>query len=604
MTSLAGPASRAFLLLSVPALATAAQAQVAPPPAASVPPPTREEVQRVPTAPLQAPPSRLTVEGGIERAPCPLAEPRFADVTVTISEVVFDHLRGADPASLKAAYADYVGKTVPIAAVCEIRDAAATILRRQGYLAAVQVPAQRIENGVIHFDVLMAKLVSVQVRGDAGRSERIIAGYLGKLSGQEVFNQREAERYLLLARDLPGFDVRLVLRPAGTVPGEVIGEVKVTKVPFTIDANVQNYGSHDVGRWGGIIRGEFYDILGGDRLIAGLFSTADRHEQQVVQLGYDIKLGSEGLTLGGRYTQAWTTPDLGSPAQNQFESRTKLASLEASYPVLRTQATNLRAAVGFDVVNQETLLTPPPSPTAMGRPSITVNKDKLRVFYARLDFEAIDRASIGSTVGYSLAEPRWRLAGSLEARKGADIFDATPSGSATLSRAGANTTAALVRFQGTAEYRPGPGLALAVSPRAQYTGSALASFEQYSAGNYTIGRGYDPGSVIGDSGVGFQAEIRVGSLQPRAQNSFAFQPYVFLDQAWVWSNNRSLPPLDSTTEDLTSTGIGVRATYGTHARLDMTLAKPLQPVATAPGLPATKGDVRLLVSLTTKLIPW
>jgi hypothetical protein len=62
----------------------------------------------------------------------------------------------------------------------------------------------------------MAKLVSIRVRGDAGRSERIIARYLEKLTRQEVFNRDEAERYLLLAGDLPGFDVRLALRrPAG-----------------------------------------------------------------------------------------------------------------------------------------------------------------------------------------------------------------------------------------------------------------------------------------------------------------------------------------------------------------------------------------------------
>jgi hemolysin activation/secretion protein len=576
-------------------MATAAQAQV--PPAAQLAPPTREEIERVPSAPLAPPPSRLRVEGDIERAPCPLAEPRFADVTVTLSDVVFDNLRVASPDLLRPAWQAYVGKTVPIATVCEIRDAAATILRREGYLAAVQVPAQRIDNGVVHFDVLMAKLVSVQVRGDAGRSERVIAGYLEKLTGQEVFNQKQAERYLLLARDLPGFDVRLTLRPAGTVPGEVIGEVTVVKNAFTVDANVQNYGSHDVGRWGGLIRGEYYDILGGDRLIVGLFSTAQYREQNVVQLGYDIKVGSEGLTLGGRYTYAWTTPDLGPKrSDDQVEAHTMLASLEASYAVVRTQAANVRAALGLDVIDQETLL----------QKALLFNKDKLRVLYGRLDFEAIDRASISSTSGYSLAEPRWRLAGSYEFRKGLNILDASDSGATDLSRPGADTTPSLVRFTGVAEYRPVPYIAFALSPRAQYTRSALTSFEQYSGGNYTIGRGYDPGTIIGDRGVGFQAELRVGSIQPRAQDAIAFQPYVFLDQAWVWTDGSSPTQLTRDNEDLTSAGVGVRAVYGTHARLDLTLAKPLQRAGLVipGGARPEKGDARLLMSLTTKLIPW
>jgi hemolysin activation/secretion protein len=581
------------LFLSISAMATAAQAQV--PPATQVAPPTREEIERVPIAPIAPPPSRLRVEGDIERAPCPLAEPRFADVTVTLSEVVFDNLRVVPPELLRPAYQAYLGKTVPIAAVCEIRDAAATILRREGYLAAVQVPAQRIENGVVHFDVLMAKLVSIQVRGDAGKSERTIAGYLEKLTGQEVFNQKEAERYLLLARDLPGFDVRLTLRPAGTVPGEVIGEVSVVKVPFTVDANVQNYGSNSVGRFGGLLRGEFYDILGGDRLVAGIFSTAQYREQNVVQFGYDKRIGSEGFTLGGRFTYAWTTPDLGPRRQDDvIEAHTLLASLEGSYALLRSQAANVRVALGLDLTNQETLF----DKTAL------VTRDKLRVLYGRIDFEVIDRASISSTRGYSLAEPRWRLAGSYEVRKGLDIFDASESGGPDLSRSGADTTPGIVRFSGVAEYRPGPGFALVLSPRAQYTRSSLTSFEQYSGGNYTIGRGYDPGTVIGDRGVGFQAEVRVGSAQPKAQNGFAFQPYVFLDKAWVWNVNRAFR-LGPDQADLTSAGIGVRAAYGSHARLDMTLAKPLERagLVTGAGRPE-KGDVRLLMSLTTKLIPW
>jgi hemolysin activation/secretion protein len=565
-------------------MAAAAHAQVSSP--------TREEIERIPTAPAPPPPSRLTVEGGIERAPCPLAEPRFADVTVTLSDVAFDNLRVVSPALLRPAYEAYIGKTVPIAVVCEIRDAAATILRREGYLAAVQVPPQRIDNGVVHFDVLMAKLVAVQVRGDAGRSERTIASYLEKLTGEEAFNEKTAERYLLLARDLPGYDVRLTLRPAGTVPGEVVGEVTVVKVPFTIDANVQNYGSHDVGRWGGLIRGEFYDILGGDRLTAGLFSTAQRREQNVAQLGYDIRVGSEGLTLGGRLTYAWTTPDL--PAPFHVHSETLLASAEATYPFIRTQSANLRGAFGFDLINQKV--------RSLG---VITSEDHNRVLYGRLDFEAIDRNSVGSTTGYSIGAPRWRIAGSYEFRKGIDIFGASES-SFILSRPNADPTAALIRFMGVAEYRPSPNLVLAISPRAQYTRRPLISYEEYSAGNYTIGRGYDPGTIIGDKGLGFQAEVRVGSLSPASQDSFAFQPYVFLDQAWVWNNDSPLFRPYPNGEELTSAGVGMRAAYGSHGRIDVTLAKPLR----AAGLPAPgelapeKGDVRLLVSLTTKLVPW
>ncbi|MET0270339.1 MAG: ShlB/FhaC/HecB family hemolysin secretion/activation protein, partial [Sphingomonas sp.] len=595
-----------MLGVALTAGATPAAAQVAVPATPPVAPPaTREEIQRAPVGPRAEAPSRLTVEGGVERAPCPLADPRFANVTVTITAAQFDNLRAVPAEALRPAYEAFLGKPQPIAVVCEIRDAAATILRRQGYLAAVQVPAQRIENGIVRFDVLMARMVAVQVRGDAGKSERLIAGYLDRLREQEVFNEREAERYLLLARDLPGYDVRLTLRPAGTAPGEVIGEVTVVRQRIAVDANVQNYGSRDVGRFGGLLRGELYDLFGsGDRFTAGIFSTADTSEQQVLQLGYDRRIGSEGLTLSGRFTYAWTTPDLPAGAI-EVRSRTMVATLEGSYPFVRTQSANLRGVVGFDFIDQN---------VRFGDLDLR-NQDHIRVLYARADFDSMDRASINSVTGYSVNEPRWRIAGSLEGRKGLDIFDATdpcaggacPSSRTVLpSRQVGGPTAALVRLAGVVEYRPTPTITISVSPRAQYSGRALLSYEEFSGGNYTVGRGYDPGAIIGDSGLGFQTEIRLGRITPQARDAFAFQPYVFFDKAWAWNRNRPDVTIGGVLargpnpQDLSSVGGGVRAAYGDRGRIDVTLAKALE----RSPFQARRNDARLLVSLTTRLLPW
>ena len=111
-----------------------------------------------------------------------------------------------------------MGRDVAISTVCEIRDRAATILRDAGYIAAVQVPEQRIGDGIVHFQVLMARLTQVRVRGQASGAETVLAAYLGELTKRPLFNRYEAERFLLLASDLPGYTVRLTLRPAGLRP--------------------------------------------------------------------------------------------------------------------------------------------------------------------------------------------------------------------------------------------------------------------------------------------------------------------------------------------------------------------------------------------------
>jgi hemolysin activation/secretion protein len=557
--------------------------------------PTREEVNRIPSTPLpSSTEQKITVEGEVERAPCPLAGEQFRDVKVTLQAVDFRNLGGISGDILRPAYARWIGQNIPISTVCDIRDEAATILRRAGYLAAVQVPPQRIDNGTVSFDVLVAKLVDFQVRGNAGKAEGLISSYLSAIKDQPVFNVIDAERYLLLARDIPGYDVRLTLRPAGTVPGEVIGEVQVVHTPIEVEANIQDYGSRDVGRFGGLLQAHFNGLFGsGDRTTIGGFSTSDFDEQQVLQLGEDVRVGREGLTISGDFTYAWTHPSLG-PGIN-LRSQTLVAGLSARYPLIRRQSKNLYASAGFDLINQRVKFN-----------GILITEDRLRVLYARLDFDAIDPNSIGSVGGYSAAEPKWRLGGSLEVRKGVDVFggsqDCGPGfvrcSIVSLSRTEGKPTAFVARASGFIEYRPIPILGFSLAPRAQYSAKPLLSYEEFSAGNFTVGRGYDPGTLIGDSGVGITGEIKLGSLVPQSARKAAFQGYGFVDSAWVWNHDSASTGLNP--EKLVSVGGGVRMAFGDRMRLDLGVAAPLRKA----GQQTVRGDTRVLLNLTVRLLPW
>jgi hemolysin activation/secretion protein len=574
--------------------ATAAQAQAQP----SIPqPPTREEIQRAPVRDTAPRAPRLTVEGGVERAPCALADPQYQNIRFTVRSVAFDDLRGLAPANLSPAYAEFVGTEQPVSVICEIRDRAATILRNAGYIAAVEVPEQRIADGNVRFQVLMAKLVGLRVRGDAGRAEQTIAGYLQRLTEQPVFNRFDAERYLLLAGDIPGYDVRLSLRSAQAGRGEVIGEVAVVRIPAEIDANIQNFGSKDLGRFGGLIRGQFYGLTGlGDRTTIAAFSTADFQEQQTLQLGHDFRLGGEGLTLSGQFTYAWAEPDLDDP-NLRVRARTLLATAEASYPFLRSQKETIRGAFGLDLINQRVSLN-----------GLPITRDRLRVAFARLDMETVDEGSLNGIGGYSAAEPRWRAAGSVQARRGLDIFGASEDcgvnfsrcsavGAVPLSRLEGDPTATVFRGEVFTEYRPVRRITFALGVRGQYGADPLLSFEEFSAGNYTVGRGYDPGSLLGDSGVGAQAELRFGSIIPTALDRPSIQPYVFFDAAKV--SNKDRLTVDERNE-LYSAGGGLRAIYK-GATIDVALAVPLKRAGI---LMEEKPDPRILLSISTRLFPW
>ncbi len=575
-------------LVSVAGLPTMLSAQTAPP--SSPPTPTREEIDRAPIAPIAKDSGqRVSDETKIERAPCALDSENFKDITVSLSNVDFGDLRGINAEILRPSFARYIGQTIPIATVCIIRDEAATILRGKGYLAAVQIPPQRIDSGSVKFDVLLAKLVNFQVRGNIGKTGGLISGYLDSIKNQPIFNVIDAERYLLLARDIPGYDVRLTLRPAGTNPGEVIGDVQVSYTPVEVDVNVQNYGSKAVGRFGGISQVRLNGLLGlGDQTTLGFFSTADFKEQLVGQLGEEIRVGPQGLTLGGGLTYAVTKPTIG--AGSRLTSKTLIGSLSARYPVLRSQANNVNFSGGLDIIDQRARVA-----------GSLITNDKLRVIYGKFDADAIDSNSLTGSSGYSSAEPRWRVAGSFELRHGIGALGSSLSCGTLVrcpSRAEGDATAFVVRASGYGEIRPVKNLAFSLAPRVQYAKKALLSFEEFSTGNYTVGRGYDPGILSGDRGIAAAGEIKVGSLIAKTTKSVAVQGYVFGDAAVVWNRDSDLRALNP--QKLYSAGGGVRLGYGQRINLDLGAAVPLKRA----GLQTKRGDVRILANLTIRLIPW
>jgi hemolysin activation/secretion protein len=560
------------LTLSLPVAASAQNT------APTITAPSRDELGGITRAPVEQQ-TRLAVAGGIDRSNCPLAEPRFQSITTTITDVTFNGLKGATTAEMQAAWKPLFGTVQPIAVLCDIRDAAATILRGKGYLAAVQVPVQRIEGGHVRMEVLYARITSIRARGQTRGAGRKLLAYLGQITRDEIFDRNKAERYLLLARDLPGYTVQLTLRPAGTAPGDLIGEVTVLRQPFVADISVQNLASAATGRWGGQIRTQAFGLTGiGDATTLSYYATSDLREQRVLQASHEFRPGPEGLVVGGSFTYAWTKPDIG-PTPVPLEATTLLASLYARYPLIRAQAGNLWMGGGFDLVNQTTTLIVP------------LSRDRLRVLWARLDFDKVD---------LTRADPAWRLNGSLELRQGLAGLGASRAcrvaacfGQVQISRFDAAPNAAVVR--GEVEYEHALGrFAISINPRGQYGFRKVLGFEAFVPGNFTVGRGYDPGAITGDSGIGFAAELRGPRLPLGHGNAPQVQPFVFADAAWAWARGTGRA------DRLSSVGGGVRVELGSRFRLDTTLAVPLDRA----GLLQLKPAPRLLLTLTTRLLPW
>ena len=537
--------------------------------------------------------SRLAVEGDIERAPCPFVDPSFADTRVSFSTVEFTNLPGVPASALDSAWRTYAGSQQPISTLCEARDRAASTLRAMGYLAAVQIPPQRIApGGSVRMDVLAAKLVEVQVRGDAGNSERLIAAHLERLTEREWFNTREAERHLLLLQDLPGFDVRLVLRSAGGTPGEVVGDVVVARRPFELVIGGQNLGSRTTGREGLFGALTANDLIGlGDRTSVSYYNTVDWSEQRILTVSHDMALNADGLRLGAGLLLGHSEPDLGGAP---FEADTFSVDVNLSYPLLRRQEHSLFVAVGFEAVDQE-----------LSFGDTQLSDDQLRLLFARLDHQAVDPGSLRGIGGFSGLEPRWRSAMSLELRHGIDGLGASNdcdpiadclAPNVPISNFDADPSAFVARLDGQFEFRPAPLLTIAGRYMAQASGGSLLSYEQASLGNYTMGRGFDPGVAVGDHAIGASLELRYGSPFPRRSNALALEPFVFLDAGRAWADSAAAPD----PRRVLSAGGGLRGRWGELVDFGLTLAIPLERA----GFQAERPDPRVMFTITTRVLPW
>lgn len=515
--------------------------------------PTQDQITPPTPEPADTPRARVDSRGALEAAPCPFDD---SPLRLNLTQVRFARPDGsALQPEIAAALAGIELPTgdQPVRVVCDVRDAANAALRRGGWIASVQVPPQEIAGGELRLNVVTARIVETRVRGDAGPYEELLRRRIAELEGLDPLNERTAERLLLLAGDVPGLDVALTLRPAGTGQGDVVGELTISYRRFQVLGNVQNYNSRLLGRETAYVRAEYFGLTGlGDITYVGGSTTADFEEQRIVQVGHIMNVGASGATVGGRFSYAWSRPDLGPL---DFRTDTLIAGFDVTAPITRSLNRNALAAFGFDYVDQKTDI-------GAGGTLLPLTADKLRILYGRLSGD-IRRVRGDGGVAHQLAM-------SLEVRKGLDVFDASEpgfSGGRLQSRIDGEAEAVVVRATASGLLGLGKYFALAGEAIGQYASDPLLNYEEFAAGNLTIGRGYDPGSNSGDRAAAFRAELQANvPLLPANVQLFGFYDHVHLDNLDVGSIERN--------RTLRSYGGGVRVALPGSALLEVAYAHP------------------------------
>ncbi|MGN3975030.1 ShlB/FhaC/HecB family hemolysin secretion/activation protein [Tsuneonella sp. SYSU-LHT278] len=539
--------------------------------------PTREELE-LPQPSTTPPPPQVRYDREANfRQNCPFDN---SSLTTTLQGVTFMDVTGGElaPALARSLATVTVPQgTQPLSVVCDVRDAANDALRRDGWIATVQIPQQELA-GTLRLDVVSARISELRITGDPGPYRDQITRQLAPLQQLNPLNERDAEAILLRANDIPGLNMRLTLAPGSGEPGEVIGNLSVMYEPYAVFLNARNYNSKRIGRETLFGRFEYYGLTGlADETFIGAQTTLDFEEQQIVQAGHEFGVGPDNMRIGGTLTYAWSKPDI---ENLDLSTKTLIANFETRYPVVRTVNTFADLAIGFDYVDQKT--------DVMGFP---LSKDAIRTLYVRAQAVGQKRRIDGSTlVSFDTF---------LEARRGLDIFGATEFGTFGLaetdgvsaSRPFGDSRALVIR--GGADISASLGSFFGVRARGegQWTDHPLLNYDEFSIGNLTIGRGYDPGANSGDRAIGGSFEV---SASPPVLSGLRPQVFGFYDVVKIENLDFGTPDPVRTLE---SVGGGVRFVLGEGLRAEFTYAKPLD---RALFNDAEKPPERLLFSITTK----
>ena len=462
----------------------------------------------------------------------------------------------------------YIGQTTDVTGLQAIAVQAQCILRSNGnLLSAVRVPPQKFSRtgGEIELRVILGFISNIDyiyngerlpenlsltsLSSSEKRAISRVRTQMNALMGDSYDDDASLERSVLLASKIPGIAVRPTLKKADNGnEGAVALTVDIFEFDkFAGDLTVLNYSPSSLGEWGPLLQmASHSQLTGGDELLVSAYSSFDFKSQRVVRGTYSAPIGKSDWrwSVFGSYGESSPGDDL---TNIELETKSVIYGAELKYPwVVRA---NLQAGLyaGVEHVDQNLSVL-----------DVEITDDKLSVGYAGIE-------------GY-YALPWMVSTYGAEVRQGLNVLGASDKGDTNISRIGANPQATIVRAN--LENRVPLGNVVEFRSRftGQYASDSLLGYEEYSVGNYTTGRGYEPGQLSGDSAVAGSFELGVGSFELGGDKSSIgrvnVKPFAFYDAAKIWNKDQF-----SENRFVHSYGAGVKLDIGNRISADITYAQ-------------------------------
>ncbi|HEY8571480.1 ShlB/FhaC/HecB family hemolysin secretion/activation protein [Phenylobacterium sp.] len=483
------------------------------------------QIPPAPTAPKAIP--EIRIEGReAPAAATPAGEKILVNALNITGETRFSE------AELVAAAGFRPGSQLDLADLRAMASRISAFYNQRGYFVAqAYVPAQDIKDGAVTIAVVEGQYGEIQLRNQSRLSDGLARSVLAGLKPGDIVTAAPLQRRLLLLSDIPGVAVTSTLRPGGAV-GTSDLVVDVTPGRFvTGSLEADNGGNHYTGEWrgGGTVA---LNNLTGHGDVASLRGLTSGSGLNYIRAAYQAQV--QNLTLGAAYE--YLRYELGEEFEPLDASGTaKIASVFASYPVIRSYDNNLYA---LGTAEAKTFRD------EIGATS-GVSDKTARVFTAGVAGDHHDRLWGGGWTVYSAG---WSLG---------DLDIETPAVRA-IDAATARTNGGYHKLAfeiSRLQNLPGP-VSLYGSLRGQVASKNLDPSEKMELGGLYGVRAYPEGEAYADQG--FIATIEGRMAAPGWAGRFPGQLQLvgFVDAGSVTINKDPWAPGDNT-RSLSAAGVGL-----------------------------------------------
>ena len=426
----------------------------------------------------------------------------------------------------------YLHRRVNLEQVYTIAQNITNMYRTDGYiLSKAVVPPQKIEDGVVQIDVIEGFVDRVAIQGQVRGPRKLLNAYRKALLKSRPLKATDLERYLLLVDDLPGVSVKSVLTPSKFKQGATNLTLILTNKRYDGSFGADNRGTKFNGPFQ-INAGIFSNALLKNYERIGIQSvvTSSTSELKFFSGFYEQPISSEGTKLF--FSGSFSDSEPGSDLELfKVKGESKTYNLKITHPFIRSRSKNLNGFIGYTNRDSETEI--------LGKLDA---EDRLRIFNLGASYDFVDKYQGVNLVSFNLS-------------KGFDIFNATETGSAKVTRPQGHSDFSKVTGEALRLQQLAPSWMLLGALSWQYSFEKLFASEEFGVGGAQFGRAYDSSEITGDSGLAFKLELQK-AFRPKKKYFRDFQAYTFFDYGKVWSRFENAT--GSKSDDLYSMGLGIR----------------------------------------------